>query len=107
MITYLALLRVPSWMALSGVQRRFVWRHCIHPLLTRFPLMIAKIILAFLCIIVGYWLGAFGSLVSTVITIIVLIFLLPELLDLCLVARHRQVIQDYIQSHGSEIQSVI
>jgi prepilin signal peptidase PulO-like enzyme (type II secretory pathway) len=107
MITYLALLRFPQWMALSRVQRRFVWRHCVHPLLTRLPVMLAKTILLFLFIIAAYWIGVFGSLVPSIVTMIAVIFLIPELLDLWLVARHRQDIEAYIQSHGSEIQSVV
>ena len=107
MITYFALLRLPSWMALSKVQRRFVWRHCVHPLLTRLPVMLAKTVLLFLCIIAAYRIGAFGGFVPSVITMIAVIFLVPESLDLWLVARHRQDIEAYIQSHGSEIQSVV
>jgi uncharacterized membrane protein HdeD (DUF308 family) len=94
-------------MALSKIQRRFVWRHCVHPLLTRWSVMITKTVLLLLFIIAAYWLGAFGSLALSIAMTIAIVFLIPELLDLWLVTRHRQDIEAYIQSHGSEIQSVV
>ena len=107
MITYLALLRFPQWMALSKVQRRFVWQHCVHPLLTRLPVLLAKTVLVFGFIGAAYWFGVFGSLVPSIIMMIAVIFLIPELLDVWVIARHRQDIETYIQSHGSDIQSVV
>src|SRR4051812_14647820 len=105
MITHLALLRLPQWLALSKAQRRFVWQHAIHPLLTRLSVVLTKTVLLFLFIIAAYWLGAFGSLALSIATTVAIVFLIPELLDLWLVTRHRQHIEAYIQSHGSEIQS--
>lgn len=106
MITHLALLHVPEWMTLSKVQRQFVWQHCVHPLLTRLLFVRTKFVFLFLLIPAAYWFGAFGSLALSIATIFVIVFLIPELLDLWLVSRHRQDIEAYIQSHGSEIQSV-
>jgi hypothetical protein len=106
MITYLALLRLPSWMALSSAQRQYVWRRCVHPLLTRLPVMLAKTVLLFLCIVAAYRIGSFGSFMPSLVTMIAIIFLVPESLDLWLVARHRRDIEAFIQSHGSDIQSV-
>jgi hypothetical protein len=106
MIINLALLRNPLWTELSKVQRRFVWQHCVHPLLTRFPVKLAKTVFVFGFIGAAYWFGAFGSLVPSVIVIIAVIFLVPEFLDVCVIACHRQDIETYIQSHGSDIQSV-
>lgn len=94
-------------MALSKVQRRFVWQHCVHPLLTRLPVLLAKCVLVFGFISAAYWFGAFGSLVSSIIMMIAVIFPIPELVDLWVIARHRQDIETYIQSHGSDIQSVV
>jgi len=37
---------------------------------------------------------------------IVVPLLAPELVDVWVIARHRQDIQAYIQSHGSDIQSI-
>jgi len=68
--------------------------------------MITKTVLLLLFIIAAYWFGAFGSLTLSIATTIATVFLIPELLDLWLVTRHRQDIEAYIQSHGSEIQSV-
>lgn len=106
MITYLALRQLPHWLALSGAQRRFVWRHCIHPLLIRRPVMLAKTALLFLLLMAALGLGGFDGFVPTVITMVVVILLIPELMDLCVVARHRQDIQTYIQNHAAELQSV-
>jgi uncharacterized membrane protein YoaK (UPF0700 family) len=93
-------------MALSRVQRRYVWRRCVHPLLTRLPVMLTKIVLLFLCVITASRIGAFDSFVPSLVTMIVVIFLIPESLDLWLVARHRQDIEAFIQSHESDIQSM-
>jgi hypothetical protein len=106
MITHLALLRFPQWMALSKVQRQFVWQHCVHPLLTRLPVLLAKTVLGFVFIGAAYWFGAFGSLVPSIIIMMAVIFLVPALLDVCVIARHRRDIEVYIRSHGSDIQSV-
>jgi len=106
MLTYLALRRLPQWLALSGAQRRFVWRHGVHPLLIRWPVKLAKSLLLFLLLMAAVGLGGFDGLVPTFITLMVVIFLLPELVDLWLVARHRQDILAYIHSHAAELQSV-
>ena len=107
MITYLALLSFPEWMALSKVQRRFVWQHCVHPLLRRLPVLLAKTVLVFGFIGAAFWFGAFGSLLPSIIVMIAVIFLIPELLDVWVIARQRQYIKTYIQGHESEIQSVV
>jgi prepilin signal peptidase PulO-like enzyme (type II secretory pathway) len=107
MITFLALLRSPSWEALSSPQRRFVCRHCVHPLLTRSPVVVAKTVLLILSIIVAYQIGAFDGVMRSSVTMFVVIIIFPELLDLGLVARHRGDIEAYIHGHGSEIQSLV
>lgn len=106
MITYLLVSRFSECAVLSPPQRRFVWRHCVHPLLTRFPIMLAKTVLLFVLLIAAYWLGAFGSLASSILTTVLTVMLVPELMDVCLIARHRQDIESYIHSHVSEISSV-
>ena len=106
MITHLALRRLPQWTALSKAQRRFVWQHCIHPLLKRPPVLVAKTVLGIGFIAAASWLVLFGSLAPLIITMIVVPLLAPELVDVWVIARHRQDIQAYIQSHGSDIQSI-
>ncbi len=106
MITFLALLRLPAWVALSKAQRRYVWQLCVHPLLTREPVVVAKTVLLFAWILAACQFEAFGGFVPSFGTMFAAVFLIPESLDLWLVARHRQDITIYIQRHRSEIQSV-
>jgi hypothetical protein len=106
MITHLALRRLPQWTALSKAQCQFVWQHCIHPLLKRYPLMVAKTILILGFLSAASWLGLFGGLVPPIIVMIAVISPVPELLDVWVITRHRQDIEAYIQSHESEIQSI-
>jgi prepilin signal peptidase PulO-like enzyme (type II secretory pathway) len=106
MITHLALRRLPQWTALSKAQCQFVWQHCIHPLLTRYPLMVAKTVLILGFLSAASWLGLFGGLVPYTIVMIAVISPVPELLDVWVIARHRQDIEAYIQNHESEIQSI-
>ena len=64
-------------------------------------------VLGFLFIFVAYRFGGFSSVTSYLITIFFIVFVIPELVDLLLLARHRRNIETYLQSHGSEIQSVV
>ena len=105
MLTYLALLGLPEWTTLSKVQRRFVWRRYIVPLVTRWQLAVAKTILVGLVIAALLWLGAFSRTGTTVIAFVGVVFLIPELFDLVFIARRRQQIGNIIQSHETEIRS--
>lgn len=105
MFTYLALIGLPEWAKLSRVQRRFVCRHFIHPMLTRWQLMIAKTCLAIPAVVAGSLLGAFSGRIGTFITLFVVTFLVTDLVDLFVVARRRPAVGRYIQSHATELQS--
>ena len=67
--------------------------------------MFAQMLLLALVVVAGYSLGAFDGLVPSIITTVVVVLVIPELLKLWLVARHRQDIQSYIQDHAVDIQS--
>ena len=105
MLAYLALLGLPEWKTLSRVQRRFVWRHFIHPILTRWQMMVAKMGLVLLAVLIGSLLGAFSTTTGTFIVMFVVIFVVTDLVDLLLLTRHRQQVASYIHSHGAEIQT--
>ena len=90
MLTYLALLGLPEWTALSKIQRRFAWQHYVTPLVTRWQLAVAKTLLVVLAVAVMLWLEAFGRTSTSVIAIVAAVFLIPELFDLFFVAGHRR-----------------
>ena len=105
MLTFLALIRLPEWTALSKVQRRFVSIHCIHPLLIDRRAMNAKTLLLLAGLAVALSSGVF-SLTNTIGAIAVmyaLAFLPSELIDIVVVAQHRQLVREFIQSHEAEI----
>jgi len=106
-MTYLALLRLPLWKALSKGQRRLIWRNCVHPILTCRPFVVSKLALSLLLLFVAYQVGGFNGLAQAVITIALLVFVIPELLDIFWVARHRRDVESCIQTHAAEIQSVV
>ncbi len=105
MLTYLPLLLVQPWKALSRRQRRFVWRQCVHPLTTRWPLMLAKSVLLFCALMAVVLPGKFHGWQEYLAIFVVMLFT-TDVFDMILVARFRQRIVSYIQEHGPEIQSV-
>ena len=105
MIAFLALFRIPQWAMLSKIQRRYVWRHCVHPLLNRSPIRLTQNILSFLLIMVAYGLGALSIPPLFIGTTVLSVILIPELVELWVISQHRNDIESYIQSHESEIQS--
>ena len=105
MIAFLALFRIPQWAMLSKIQRRYVWRHCVHPLLIRSPIRLTQNILSFLLIMAAYALGALSSPPLFIGTTVLSVILIPELIELWVIAQHRNDIESYIQIHESEIQS--
>src|ERR1039458_998364 len=107
MIAHLILFRLSSWLALSKVQRRFVWKSYVHPLLVRWPLMVAKMCLGFLAIIIAYWTGGFSSFISSMVVIFIVAFAVPELLDFFPLSRRRHDIEMFIKTHDADIQSVV
>jgi len=106
MLIYLALFRFRPWTALSRRQRRFVWRNCVHPLLTHWPLLIVRGCLLFSAMLAVVLPDAFHGW-RLYLAIFLVVFLVPDLLDVDLVARFRPKIGGYIQEHGSEIQSMV
>lgn len=103
MFTSFALLRFPSYARLSDPQRQIVWQQCIHPLLTCVPVALAKYALSLTCIVAAAWFGAFSGFVLSLVTIYAAVFLVPALLDIWLVTRHRRDIEAYIRSHELDI----
>src|SRR5881396_3727054 len=104
MLTYFARVGLPGWKALSKVQRRFVWRQCVHPFLFRGHLMVAKTFLIALAVFFASRSGAFTTMPSTFIAAFVVVFLVTDLFELCVIARHRRQVSSFIESHGAEIQ---
>ena len=106
MIPYLCLRLLPAWRSLSGPQRRFVWQQAVHPLLARWPVLAAKLVLALVFLDLAGRLGLIGDLLPTILTMTVTVGVLTDFVGLCLMARGRHKIAAYIQSHAPEIQSV-
>lgn len=106
MVRILALHGLPSWRALSRDQRRFVWQNYVHPQLASVRVRDAKMILCLPFIVFAYRFGAFSSLVPSLVAMIVIVFVIPDLMESWLVTRHRQEIEKYIQGHMSELQSL-
>ena len=103
MITRCALLRFPLYARLSDAQRQIVRQQCIYPLLTCVPVSLAKYAISLTCIVVAAWLGAFSGLLQSLMTGFAAFFLMPALLDLWLVTRHRRDIEAYIRSRELDI----
>jgi hypothetical protein len=106
MLTYLPFLLLQPWKALSRRQRRYVWRQCIHPFTTRWPIMLAKSLLLF------------AALMATVLPDVlhgwklyfawfVIVFFTTDVFDMILVARGRSRVVEYIREHRQEIQAVV
>ena len=105
MLTYFSLVGLPEWTALSRRQRRFVWRQCAYPLLDRWQMKVAKTCIALAALCVAVRLGFFDHMSTTVLSMLVLVFLLPDLFDALVVASHRQQVSAFITHHGTEIQT--
>src|SRR5262249_37061836 len=106
MLTYLPLLLLQPWKVLSRRQRRFVWRECVHPLMTRWPMMLAKFVLLFLVCYASVAVLSDNLGWRQYLTFFFVMFFTTDVFDMILVARFRQRIIDYIREHGQEIQSV-
>ena len=102
---YLPLLLLQPWKALSRPQRRFVWRQCVHPLMTRWPMGLAKYCLIFFAILAVTLPDSFHGW-TLFAAIFLAIFVPTDLFDMVLVARYRRKIVEYIQGHKHEIESV-
>ena len=106
MLTYLPLLLLQPWKALPRRRRRFVYRECVHPLITRWPILLAKSVLLF-CALLAVVLPDKIHGWQLYLAICVVVFFTTDLFDMILVARFRQKVIDYIREHGQEIQSVV
>ena len=105
MLTYLPLLLLQPWKALSRRQRRFVWRQFIHPLTIRWPLMLVKSVLVFCALLAVVLPDTFHGW-RQYLAIFIVVFFTTDVFDMILVARLRQKVVQYIQEHEPEIQSV-
>lgn len=106
MLAYLPLLLLQPWKALSKRQRRFVWLQCIHPLLIRWPLMLAKSVILFgalMAVMLPNELHGWRQFLA----FFAVIFFTTELFDMIFVACSRSKIAHYIEEHQAEIQSVV
>jgi hypothetical protein len=107
MLTYLALFRVAAWKSLSRVQRRFVAKSCIHPLLFRWQTIAAKTcLLVFAIVAVTSWLHPSGYW-RELMTVFFVVLIGAGLFDLVCIALHQQRASDYIRDHAAEIQSAV
>src|SRR5262245_47030252 len=105
MLTYYLLSPLSVWGTLSSVQRRFVWRECIHPMLIRWPMMIAKSGLLILALLIGQWAGAYQSWFGVTLVVCGGV-LLGDVLELVLVIQRRDIVSQFIHDHESEIRAV-
>jgi hypothetical protein len=104
MITFYLLSRLPVWATLSPVQRRFVWRECVHPMLVRWPMMIAKTCLLIVALLVGKWAGAYQNWFGGGLVVFSGV-LLGDLLELALIIRRRDRVSQFIHDHESQIRA--
>ena len=103
MLVYLPLRRLSEWRALTKSQRVFVWKQCVHALLTRWPSLLVKSCLS-LCVLVLAWsFGWFDTMTGFVSVWAVGVMIIPDFVDMLIVARFYAQIRDYIQAHASEI----
>ena len=88
---------------LPRLQRRFVYRHCVHTLLARWPVALSKSALWALMLVIGWYLGAFDSDVGFVV-----FFLCATIADECyrlsLLRWYRGRVADYLREHRAEIE---
>jgi len=105
MLTYFLLARLSLWAPLSPAQRRFVWEQCIHPMLIRWPMMVARPCLLGLALVFGKWAGASQSWLGVGLVFLAGI-LLGDLVELALIFQRRQRVRQYLKDHAAEIQSV-
>ncbi len=98
---------MPTWNALSRVQRRFVWNSCVYPLLAQWPTKVAELCTSLVVIAVAFRFGGFDHFAGALITIVAAGFIVPLLFGWLVVIRHRHDIEKFIQSHGPEIQSLL
>ena len=105
MLTYLLVSRMALWVPLSSAQRRWVWAGCIHPMLIRWPVMVAKTCLLMLALLGGNWLGAYQGWPGVVL-VLVAGFLLGDVIEVVLILQRRQQVSQYLHDHAAEIQSV-
>jgi hypothetical protein len=107
MLIYLPFLLFQPWKKLSKAQRKFVWRECVQPLVTRWPILVIKSMAMFFAILI--------PLMMVVKTLqgwklmgamFLVVFLMPELFDMIVLARYRRRVIEYIQEHRPEIESV-
>jgi len=107
MISYLSLFRLRQWRALSKTERRRVWRGFVHPLLMHSQLMLLKMFLLFMAIQAGMQSAGSGAVVSSVVFMVAATVLVPEVFDVCLLARFRRDVEAYLQRYVSEIQPLV
>lgn len=105
MLTRLALLGLQDWTALSKVQRRFVWMQFIHPMLSGWRMLLAKMGLAFPAAFIILQFGGFNTRIVEGIAVFLLIWGIPELFDLCVLALQRRKLSSYIQNHRAQIEA--
>jgi hypothetical protein len=105
MLTHFALSGLAEWTVLSRAQRRFVWHQYLYPLTSQWQMRLAKFCVGLLGIVIAFRLGAFDRMSTTVIMLFIVIFLLPDLFDTLVIARHRRQVSSFIHSHGPEIQT--
>ncbi len=104
MLVYIPLKRLPEWRSLTKSQRSFVWKECVHARLIRWQSLLLKSCLS-LCVMVPAWsMGWFDTLAGFAAVWAVGIMIVPDFVDMLIVARFHAPIRDYIQAHASEIQ---
>ncbi len=94
--------QIPQWKALPRNERRFVWEHCVHPLVTSTSAQNLKVLLFGLALFAAYSFGLLGQVSTSLATFVVLVLAPGEVVELILAARNRQIISNFIQNRATE-----
>ena len=105
---YLSLSHVPELSRLSSKQRRYVWRHCIHPLtlsgrgwLIRFAIILPLTALA-IWLAKSFWHGAAVFAITAGLAAVFANYVA----NMILVARFRPEIRQFVAEHEKDIKAV-
>jgi hypothetical protein len=99
MLSFFALSSLSDWSHLSKPQRDFVWRECIHPLVTSSAATAVKLLLGLVGVACAGWLGGFEHLFMSLLLIISIGLLPSEIVELVVVILNRHVINKFIDAH--------
>ena len=78
------------------VQRAYVWKHCVHPLLIRWPVLLLKTGISLCIVVPATRYGCFDTLPRIMTIMFVGIFVIPDIVDLLTVSRSIEKIRGFI-----------